>query len=199
MIEQKQEPLPYEYLRPFASRGPQGLLGAAFPEDYLREHSEALKAAFMKHYLLNLCVETKLFDGMWDLLDSLENQGLPWGIVTNKIAHFTLPLVHALGLSERAACVVSGDTTPHPKPHPEPLLYAAKQINVPPEHIAFVGDDLRDIQAGQAAGMLTVGVTYGYGYHIPPVDWDADILIKTPEALLSLFKNAGTGLNYAPQ
>lgn len=149
-------PGPYETLRLQASHGARGLIGSAFgvtPDDAA---FPALRDAFLANYEAALCVQSRLFEGVPELLAALTERGLPWGIVTNKAAWLTNPLVKLIGLSEGAACVVSGDTTPHSKPHPAPLLYAAECIGVAPAHIVYVGDDLRDVQAGKAAGMATI-------------------------------------------
>jgi phosphoglycolate phosphatase len=117
-----------------------------------------------------------------ELLDAIGGAGLQWGIVTNKPARFTDPLVQLIGLAH-AACVVSGDTTPHPKPHPAPLLEAARRLNLEPSACWYVGDDLRDIEAGRAAGMVTVACAWGYCGAVEPAQWGADLLLATPLAL----------------
>src|SRR6202035_2857840 len=119
-------------------------------------------------------------------------RGVRWGIVTNKVAQLTEPLVALLGLDARAGCVVSGDTTPHSKPHPAPLLHAAKELAIAPERIIYVGDDLRDVQAGFAAGMVTVAAAYGYcGTDLPPEMWHAEHIVDSPAQLRHLL----SGLN----
>ncbi len=124
---------------------------------------------------------------MPQVLASLESAGIRWGIVTNKIARFTVPLVAAIGLAPRASAVVSGDTTAYAKPHPAPLLHAAELSGVAPELCVYVGDDLRDIQAGKAAGMRTVTAAYGYcGEGDPPETWGADFLVRHPAELIPL-------------
>src|SRR6476646_2878129 len=118
------------------------------------------------------------------LLDEIESRGLAWGIVTNKAERFTLPLLQALKLTHRAACIVCGDTTPYAKPHPAPLLEAMQQIGSSANDCVYVGDDERDVQAGHAAGMRVVVVLYGYlGNGRPPAEWGADSLVDSPEAL----------------
>ncbi|ABF07596.1 phosphoglycolate phosphatase [Cupriavidus metallidurans] len=181
-------PVAYERLRPVASHGARGLLGVAFgkrPED---PEFPALRDAFLDYYEADIAVHTRLFEGMDQVLAQLESTGIRWGIVTNKIARFTVPLVNAIGLTPRASAVVSGDTTPYAKPHPAPLLRAAELSGVAPGRCIYVGDDLRDIQAGQAAGMTTVAAAYGYcGEAEPPETWGADYLIRHPAELLPLF------------
>jgi phosphoglycolate phosphatase len=187
VVEHGMAPVAYEKLRPVASHGARGLIGAAFgkrPED---PEFPALRDTFLDYYEADIAVHTRLFDGMDEVLARLEADGIVWGIVTNKIARFTVPLVAAIGLTPRAAAVVSGDTTAHAKPHPAPLLHAAAVSGVAPQRCMYVGDDLRDIQAGKAAGMATVSAAYGYcGDAEPPESWGADFLIRHPSELLRL-------------
>jgi phosphoglycolate phosphatase len=188
VIERGMPPVAYEKLRPVASHGARGLIGAAFgkrPED---PEFPALRDTFLDYYEADIAVHTRLFDGMDEVLARLDAEGILWGIVTNKIARFTVPLVNAIGLTPRASAVVSGDTTPHAKPHPAPLLRAAELSGVAPARCVYVGDDLRDIQAGRAAGMKTVAAAYGYcGEDDPPESWGADYLIRHPAELIPLF------------
>lgn len=179
--------LPYEQLRKLASHGARGLVGAAFGKHPGDDGYDALKNEFLANYEAALCIDTQLFDGVPDALDALTAQRLPWGIVTNKVARLTDPLVRQLGLAQAAACVVSGDTTAHSKPHPAPLLYAAECLGIDPRHIIYVGDDLRDIEAGKAAGMSTIAAAYGYcGDGAPPTAWQADALLDHASCLLPL-------------
>jgi 2-phosphoglycolate phosphatase len=179
-------PLPLEELRPVASHGARGLIGRALGIGPPSEEFEALKKQFYAWYDDALCVHTRLFPGMPATLQALEQRGILWGIVTNKIRRFTDPLVHALGLSQRAACVVSGDTTPHAKPHPEPLRYAMRTCSVGELAAAYVGDDRRDVEAGRAAGMRTVVASYGYlGTGADANNWHADHMIDAPDDLVA--------------
>ncbi|MFT5587894.1 MAG: 2-phosphoglycolate phosphatase [Bradyrhizobium sp.] len=176
---------PYDLLRPHASAGARGLIFAAFgirPED---NDYEALRVTFLDIYAANIADKSRLFSGITNLLDNLHQRDIAWGIVTNKAARFTDVLVPQLALSA-AACVVSGDTTPHAKPHPAPLLEAARQIGVAAEHCWYVGDDLRDIEAGRAAGMATVSVGWGYGNPHHPISWNAEMHAATPADFLTL-------------
>lgn len=178
------EALAYSELRPLASHGARGLLGRALGATPFHDSYEALRDEFFARYEAALCVHSRLFDGIDALLRALEVDGRRWGIVTNKIARFTDPLVRALNLDQRAACVVSGDTTAHPKPHPAPLLHAAATAGLRTSDAVYVGDDLRDITAGRAAGMTTIAVRYGYlGEATPIEDWRADHIADTPAAL----------------
>jgi len=179
-------PLPLARLRPHASHGARGLLGAGFA--VTPEHADypALRDAFLAHYAAALCVESRLFDDVAEVLAAIEGRALPWGIVTNKATRYTTPLLAALGLAGRAGAVVCGDTTAHAKPHPAPLLAAASALGVDPVACLYVGDAERDIDAGVAAGMRTLVARYGYiEPHETPEAWPADGLIDAPAALLA--------------
>jgi len=176
---------PYELLRPTASAGARGMIGASFgltPQD---AGFDELKNGFFDNYEAAIAVHSTLFDGVPALLAGLEAAGVAWGIVTNKPARFTDPLLPLIGLAH-AGCVISGDTTAHAKPHPAPLLEAARRLGLAAEACWYVGDDLRDIQAGQAAGMPTVACAWGYCGATEPAAWNADYLLPTPQALLQL-------------
>ena len=186
-------PAPIERLRPVASAGARGLIGAAFGIGPNDPEFASMREEFLSNYEANLRVETVLFPGIDALLDDLDARSVCWGIVTNKAARFTTPLVGLLELDKRAACVVSGDTTPYSKPHPAPLLHAADVLGVDPRHVVYVGDDLRDIQAGHAAGMPTIAAAYGYcGNDLPPLDWNAHYVADTAATLLELLRRVGT-------
>ncbi|WP_235838066.1 phosphoglycolate phosphatase [Chitinasiproducens palmae] len=180
--------VPYETLRPVASAGARGLLGAGF--GITPEHPDypALREEFLANYASDLCVETILFPGIDALLAELESRGVRWGIVTNKVESLARPLVEQLGLGTRAACIVGGDTTPFSKPHPAPLLHAAQLLQLPPAQCLYVGDDLRDIQAGRAAGMLTIAAGFGYCGETAPASWGADALVETTDELIALLR-----------
>jgi phosphoglycolate phosphatase len=183
------EMVPLEQLRPLASAGARGLLGGAFGIGPEHHDYSSMREEFLANYEADLCIETILFPGIGDILDELDARGVRWGIVTNKVARLTEPLVAQLGLDTRAGCVVSGDTTPHSKPHPAPLLHAAKELDLPAERVVYVGDDLRDVQAGFAAGMVTVAAAYGYcGNDIPPTQWHARHVVNSPAELLELLR-----------
>lgn len=182
-------PAPYEILRPVASAGARGLIGAAFglgPDD---EGYDDLRVAFLDTYEAAIAEHSTLFEGIEQLLRALESNSMSWGIVTNKAARFTNLLVPQIGLAQ-AGCVVSGDTTPHSKPHPEPLFEAARRLALSPAECWYVGDDLRDIQAGRAAGMVTIAAAWGYCGHAEPVTWEADAMAATPLDVLALIRNA---------
>ena len=186
LAERARPPVNMEAARRLASSGARGLIKAGF--GMTPEHSEyaALQVRFLDLYEQAVCVESRLFPEMEMLLARIEALRLPWGIVTNKAARFTVPLVKALDLEQRAACVVCGDTTSRPKPAPDSLLHAARQIGVPPAQCLYVGDDLRDIQAARAAAMPVLAATYGYlGDGEQPEQWGADGLIKSPLEVLN--------------
>ena len=178
------EPLPAHVIRPVVSHGAMRLVALGFPEA-TGDTFEALRLRFLELYAANLAIGTRLFPGFEDVLGSLESRGLPWGIVTNKPGWLTGPLLAALGLERRAACVVSGDTVAERKPHPLPLLHAAEIVGVAPGQCVYVGDAERDIQAGRAAGMTTVVAAYGYiAAEEDPRQWQPHGVVQTPEELL---------------
>jgi 2-phosphoglycolate phosphatase len=181
-------PTPYEILRPVASAGARGLIGAAFGLKPGDDEYEGLRIEFLDNYEASIAAESGLFDGIPALLTSLQEYRSSWGIVTNKAARFTNLLVPQIGL-QHAQCIVSGDTTPHSKPHPEPLLEAARRLAVAPEECWYVGDDLRDIQAGHAAGMMTIAAAWGYCGHAEPKTWGAHALVDSPQDLLALIRS----------
>ena len=163
------------------------MLGIAF--DVLPDDADfpALREEFFSNYERCLTERTQAFDGVPDMLAALSASGLPWGVVTNKAARFTEPLTRAMALFANASTIISGDTTAHAKPHPMPLLEAAKRIGVAPERCVYVGDDERDIVAGLAAGMGTVAVTYGYlGQKADTSAWGAHATINSAQELLQL-------------
>ena len=178
--------VPVSEVRPHASSGARGMIGAAMgvtPED---PGYGALRDAFLAHYANGLADTTRLFDGVDALLDALDARGVAWGIVTNKATRFTAPVTAALGLAARTRVIVSGDSTPHAKPHPAPLLHAATQLRIDPARCVYVGDDLRDVQAGNAAGMATIVASYGYiGAAGDAAAWPATGWIATPGELLA--------------
>jgi len=179
------EPLPSGRIRPVVSHGAMRLLALGFPDASGAEF-ERLRLRFLELYAQNLAAHTRLFPGLEPVLDELERRGLPWGVVTNKPGWLTDPLMSALGLYERAGCVVSGDTVAERKPHPLPLLHAAQLIDVPPARCVYAGDAERDIQAGRAAGMTTVVAAYGY---LSPDDdpgrWQPSGIVEEPGELLA--------------
>ena len=179
------DPLPLERLRPYASHGARGLLGAGLAIAPGEPDYVALRDAFLAHYAAALCVASALFADVDAVLAALDARGVPWGIVTNKAARFTEPLLAALSLASRARAVVCGDTTPFPKPHPAPLRHAAERIGVAASRCVYVGDARRDVEAGRAAGMPTLVARWGYiEPGEAPESWSADGILDAPPALL---------------
>jgi len=176
-----------EHFRPMVGSGARGMVGRAFgvgPDD--AEFTE-LRDEFLRRYEQRMTRETRVFAHMLPVLDALDAAQRPWGIVTNKARRFAEPVVHALELSARVATLVCGDTTPHSKPHPEPLFEAARRVGMPAQRCSYVGDDLRDVQAGRAAGMTTVIAAWGYlGAGDPIETWGADYVVHSADELLKL-------------
>lgn len=184
-------PVPYAQLRPLVGTGARGMIGGAFGIGPGDAGFEALRDEFLAIYERSLLQQTAVFTEMVPVLQALEAAGLPWGIVTNKAERFTHPVVQGLGLDRRAGAVVCGDTTPHAKPHPAPLLEAARRIGMAPEACVYVGDDLRDVQAGRAAGMATLAAAWGYLGQGEAIEaWGADDLLDSPSQLLKWLRLA---------
>ena len=184
-IERGLAALPFSRIRPVVSHGAARLVTLGFP-DASGDEFETLRLRFLELYAQNLAADTRLFPGFDPVLEELERRGLPWGVVTNKPAWLTDPLLAILGLDRRAGCVVSGDTLPERKPHPLPLLHAAGLIGVPPARCVYVGDAQRDIQAGRAAGMTTVVAAYGYlAADEDPGSWEPTGIVSEPGELLA--------------
>jgi N-acetyl-D-muramate 6-phosphate phosphatase len=183
--------LPLEHYRPMAGAGARGMLAIAF--GMTPEHPEfmAYREEFFVNYENAMTNRTVIFDGVPEMLAAIVQAGLPWGVVTNKSSRFTNPLTAAMPLFASAGAIVSGDTTPHAKPHPEPLFEAARRLKVDPARCVYVGDDERDIVAGLAAGMGTVAATYGYlGQQTDVSRWNAHLHIDAPNALLKYLHSA---------
>lgn len=179
--------LPIELYRPMAGAGARGMLKVAFDMEPSHPDYERLREAFFRNYEAAMTVRTYAFEGVAELIQTLHTKALRWGVVTNKMARFTDPLTQAMPLFESASVVISGDTTLHAKPHPEPLLEAARRLGLPPAHCLYVGDDERDIVAGKAAGMPTVAATYGYlGEKADVSTWQADWQIHAPLDLIQI-------------
>ncbi|MEP7283040.1 MAG: phosphoglycolate phosphatase [Rubrivivax sp.] len=178
--------LPLAVLRPMVGAGARGMVGAAFGVAPGEPGFDGLRDAFLARYTERLLQDTRVFDGIGAVLDTLAARGLPWGVVTNKATRFAEPLLGGLGLLPGCAVLVCGDTTPHAKPHPAPLLEAARRLAVAPARCVYVGDDLRDVQAGRAAGMGVLVAGWGYlGQGEPAGAWGADDVLAEPEALLN--------------
>jgi 2-phosphoglycolate phosphatase len=177
--------LPYARIRAEASYGGKALVRLGFDLEPDTPEFKALHQRFLELYRSNLCNKTRLFDGMEQVLSDIARANMNWGIVTNKPAYLTDPLVGLLGLADKAAAVVSGDTTSNSKPHPEPLLHACELAGSRPEQCLYVGDAQRDIEAGNRAGMKTLAATFGYIREDDDTDsWDADGAIASPAELM---------------
>lgn len=179
--------LPEEMYRPMAGAGARGMLKVAFGITPEHADYDAMREEFFVNYEHAMTVRTYVFDGVQEVIESLRQRDLLWGVVTNKMARFTDPLTQAMPLFATASTIVSGDTTPHAKPHPEPMFEAARRLGLAPELCLYVGDDERDIVAGRAAGMRTVAASYGYlGEKTNIFSWGADLHIDSPVKLLKL-------------
>ncbi|MGJ7520309.1 phosphoglycolate phosphatase [Variovorax sp. LT1P1] len=183
--------LPLAQYRPMAGAGARGMLGIAFGITPDMPDFAMLREEFFRNYEARMLLNTHVFEGVADLIGSLRTQQLAWGIVTNKSKRFTEPLVQSIDVFSSAGAVVSGDTTPFSKPHPEPLFEAARRLGLDPARCIYVGDDERDIVAGRAAGMRTIAATYGYmGAQADVTLWEADGAIDSPMALLQWLNEA---------
>jgi|GEM_PF-38924 len=179
--------LPLDQYRPLAGAGARGMLSIGFGLTPDADNFNAMREEFFAEFERDLIANTVVFDQVDELIQTIEQRGYLWGVVTNKAERFTLPTTQQMPLFRNASCIVSGDTTPHAKPHPMPLLEAAKRAGALPEECIYVGDDERDIVAGLAAGMQTVAVQYGYlGANADTRSWGAQATIAQPLQLLSL-------------
>lgn len=178
-------PLPYATIRRVVSHGGRALIELGFGSENEIDNFEQLRQQLLAYYRDNLSRHSRLFPGMPQLLDTLQQRAVPWGVVTNKPGWLTDPLLRDLGLLERAACVISGDTLPERKPHPAPLLHASALVGVSPGACLYVGDAQRDIEAGRNAGMKTLVARFGYLLeHDRPETWGADALVDSPAGIL---------------
>ena len=180
-VSRSLDPVALEIVRPHVSKGARGMIGAAF--GITPEHAQfaAMREEFLAIYAENLCVDTRLFPGMDEVLDRLEGRGLAWGVVTNKFERLARSVMDGLGLASRSAVIVGGDTCARAKPFPDPLLHAAEQLSLKPATVLYVGDDERDVQAARAAGMPVLAAGYGYlGDGPEPARWGADGVVASP-------------------
>lgn len=181
----QQSELAYQVIRPIVSNGANALIKLGFGSHLSPAEHEKITQFFLAHYQQNIANKSALFQGLDRALEHLDNQQIPWGIVTNKPEFLTTPLLKALGLYDRAACIVCGDQVSHPKPHPEPILLACKKLDISPNNAIYLGDAERDIRAGRLAGLKTIACAFGY---IPDTDnindWQADKLLEKPTELL---------------
>ena len=181
-------------LRPLVSRGGRAMIACALAPESDHARLDQARRRFLQRYRERIAVRTRLFPGMDSVLETLDRFGVRWGVVTNKHAWLTEPLLESLDLYRRAVCVVSGDTAAHPKPHPAPLLLACERLSVAPSAVAYVGDSRSDIDSGRAAGVTTVSAGWGYlDPDDPPETWGADINAGTPDDLLDWIQCALAG------
>ena len=183
--------LPLAALRPHAGSGARGMLRVAFDLMPGQLHYDAMRLEFLDRYEARMLRETQVFAEVLSTLRCLDRCGVPWGIVTNKTLRFAAPLAQALGLLPGAAVLVGGDSTPHTKPHPAPLLEAARRLQLEPGLCLYVGDDKRDVQAGLAAGMTPLAAAWGYlGQDVDVHAWGAHLVLDRPDALLQFLELA---------
>lgn len=183
--EEDQLLLPFNKVRPVVSDGSVALVTLAFGDELEADRLEHLKTRYLEIYAQKIAVHSKLFEGTQAVLDFIEQQGMNWGVVTNKPGWLTEPLMQTLGLAEHAACIVSGDTTENRKPHPEPMYHACELAGSLAEECMYVGDAQRDIEAGNNAGMKTLIAQYGYIKESDnTAEWKADHSIEKPEEIL---------------
>ena len=176
--------LPNKVIRPAVSLGASMMIKVGFDIEEGHSDFEEIRENFLRIYSENIANKTKLFDGIEEVLSELENTKKTWGIVTNKSSALTIPLLKALSLDKRAACIVCGDTLEHTKPHPAPIIHACQQIQSDPASTVFVGDAKRDIEAGNKAGTKTVVALYGYiNENDTPKKWGADGTITSPHEI----------------
>lgn len=181
--------LPLARYRPMAGAGARGMLGEAFGLAPEHPAFDALREEFFCNYEARLTVNSLVFEEVSELIERIVGYHFVWGVVTNKAERFTLPITKSMPLFASARTVVCGDTTPYSKPHPAPLLEAAMRLGLSPAQCIYVGDDERDILAGNAAGMGTVAAAYGYlGNNTLTVHWGAQAEIKSPLELLKLLE-----------
>lgn len=193
LVEQQRDALPFEQIRPWVSFGGIFLIKKGFNLDAQDSTLEHLRQRFLAIYADHLTDQTRLFPGMAQVLETLEKSNIQWGVVTNKPAWLTDPILQQLGLAKRSICNISGDTLPQRKPHPAPLLHACQLARSTPQQSIYIGDASRDIEAGQRAGMRTLVALYGYiGAQETPSQWGATGMLTTPLDLLSWINQSAT-------
>ncbi|MBL1432064.1 MAG: HAD-IA family hydrolase [Gammaproteobacteria bacterium] len=190
LLYHDKETLPFDVIRPHVSHGGLALIKLGFGFDENHSDYATAREYLLNNYLHNIAQHTRLFEGMAELLETLESNNTPWGIVTNKPAYLTTPLVKALALDQRASCVVSGDTVAHSKPHPAPLIHACKVMGVAAKQCLYIGDAKRDIEAGHNAGMTTLAAAFGYISDDDRVEeWQADGIVHSALEIVDWIKH----------
>ena len=183
--------VPDQLVRDVVSGGARAMVLSAFDVDPLSDEFEALRLEFLDRYQNHCAVKSQLYDGMAELLSEIESADLIWGVVTNKPLRFAEPIMHQLGLASRSAVLICPDHVSKSKPDPEPMLLACSQLDLDPSTVLFVGDDLRDIESGRAAGSHTAAVRYGYIHpDDDPDTWGADVVVDHPLELCPLLDRA---------
>ncbi|AHY42852.1 N-acetylmuramic acid 6-phosphate phosphatase MupP [Stutzerimonas decontaminans] len=184
-------PVPAQQIRDVVSGGARAMVLSAFDVDPLSSEFEELRLEFLARYQEHCAVHSRLYDGMSELLDEIERSNLLWGVVTNKPLRFAEPIMQQLGLASRSAVLVCPDHVARSKPDPEPMLLACRQLDLDPSAVLFVGDDLRDIESGRAAGSRTAAVRYGYIHpEDNPSNWGADVVVDHPLELREVLDRA---------
>jgi N-acetyl-D-muramate 6-phosphate phosphatase len=179
-------PMSFDALRRMVGSGARGMLGVAMDVQPGHSNFDELRAEFLARYEVRMCQRTQVFAGMHEVLAALQSKGLRWGVVTNKALRLAEPILNSVGLAPNCATLVAGDSTPFTKPHPQPLLEAARRLLVNPDRCLYVGDDVRDVRAGRAAGMATGAAAWGYLGDAGPIgEWGADGVLPAPSALLN--------------
>ncbi|WP_462379207.1 N-acetylmuramic acid 6-phosphate phosphatase MupP [Pseudomonas sp. Marseille-QA0892] len=187
-------PVPEKTVRDVVSGGAKAMVSSAFEVDPASDEFESLRLEFLDRYQNACAVHSALYDGMAEVLADIEAAGLKWGVVTNKPVRFAEPIMQRLNLAKRSAVLVCPDHVERSKPDPEPMVLACSQLGVAPETVLFIGDDLRDVESGRAAGSRTVAVTYGYIHpEDNPRSWGADAVIDHPSELRALLDRAVCG------
>ncbi len=183
-------PVDVDFVKPHVSFGAVAMINASVEAGVAASTRDRLLETMLAYYEQNIAEHSDFFEGMHEVLAFIEARHVPWGIVTNKRMRFTAPLVQAFALGTRVACVISGDSTPTPKPHPAPLLAACKQVGVSADECVYIGDAAHDIAAGNAAAMYTLAAVYGYLQpNATPENWGAHGLIDSPKQLLTWLKD----------
>jgi len=191
LLQEEDKPtLPYDVIRPTVSNGSFALVTLGFGDQVEENYLRYLKERYLEIYQEKLCVDSVLFNGMENLLNKIESKNMNWGVVTNKPGWLTNPLMEQIGLSERAVCIVSGDTTTNRKPHPQPMYHACLAAGSKPQQCLYIGDARRDIEAGNNAGMKTIIASYGYIDSCEDTsDWGAYKTIDHPEEIIQYLSN----------
>lgn len=184
-------PIDDQRIQDVVSGGARAMVAATFDMDPEAPGFEPLRQEFLDRYQEHCAVFTRPYEGMAELLESIEQSRLIWGVVTNKPVRFAAPIMEQLGLAERSAVLVCPDHVKNSKPDPEMLLLACSQLKVDPSEVLFIGDDLRDIESGRAAGTKTAAVRYGYIHPDDnPAHWGADVIVDQPRDLLAVLDRA---------